>query len=112
MSKSKWRTPKNYDSTELTIHRVKDLLSLLLGKIQEIHQERPDLVLLAWPDIIGPQLAPMTQATSFVEGILIVKVNNSTLYSLLSQGDKPRILLKLRNRFPKVEIKNIFFRIG
>jgi hypothetical protein len=41
-----------------------------------------------------------------------VKVKNSTLHSLLSQNDKPRILQLLRQQFPNAEIKNIYFRIG
>jgi hypothetical protein len=65
-----------------------------------------------WPDVIGPKLASMTQAHSFVDGVLLVKVKNSTLHSLLSQNDKPRILNLLRKRFPNVEIKTIYFRIG
>ncbi|MBA3722377.1 MAG: DUF721 domain-containing protein [Parachlamydiaceae bacterium] len=106
------RTPKNYDGTESTTHRVCDLLPSVLSKIGDVYNQRPDLVLAAWPAVIGPKLASMTQAVSFSEGILVVKVKNSTLHSLLSQNDKPRIVNILRQKFPKVQIKNIYFRIG
>lgn len=112
MIKSKRRTPKNYDGTEVTTHRVTDLLPVVLAQIGEAYQDRPDLILASWPEIIGSQLSSMTQAISFNEGVLVVKVKNSTLHSLLSQNDKPRILSSLKKRFPKVEIKNIIFRIG
>jgi hypothetical protein len=112
MSKPYYRTPKNYDGTGVTTHCVSELLPALLSKIGEVYHQRPDLVLAAWPDIIGPKLAAMTQALSFVDGVLVVKVKNSTLHSLLSQNDKPRILNTLRQRFPHVLIKTIAFRIG
>jgi hypothetical protein len=106
------RTPKNYDGTETTTHKVSDLLPAVLSQIGEIYQQRPDLILASWPEIIGPKLASMTQAVSFSDGVLVVKVKNSTLYSLLSQNDKPRILNILRQKFPSVQIKTILFRIG
>lgn len=112
MKKFYSRTPKRYDGTHVTTHQVVDLLPYVLAKIENGYQQRSDLILAMWPEIIGPQLASMTQAVSFVEGVLIIKVKNSTLHSLLSQNDKPRILNLLRQKFPKVEIRTISFRIG
>lgn len=106
------RTPKQYDGTRLTSHRITDLLPRVLAKIGERCQQRPDLILAMWPDIIGVKLAAMTQAVSFVDGVLVVKVKNSTLHSLLSQYEKLRLLHLLRQKFPNAEIKNIYFRIG
>jgi hypothetical protein len=106
------RTPKNYDGTKVTTHRVSELLPFVLGEIGDLYNARPDLLLAAWPDVIGPKLALMTQAVSFNEGVLLVKVKNSSLHSLLSQHDKQRILSTLRARFPRVEIRNVVFRIG
>ena len=107
-----FRTPKNYDGTKLTTHHITELLPSVLSQIVKVYNQRPDLILAAWPDIIGPKLSAMTQAISFIDGILIVKVKNSTLYSLLSQNDKPKILNSLRQKFPNVLIKTIYFRIG
>ena len=76
--------------------------------IGEMHRERPDLILASWPEIIGSKLAPMTKAISFEAGILYIKVNISTLYSLLSQHERGRLLKCLRDRFPAVEFKNIY----
>jgi hypothetical protein len=100
------------DSRSLTNKQMKDLLPKVLGKIGAIHRERPDLILAAWPLIIGEKLAPMAKAVSFEQGILVVKVGNSTLYSLLSQHERGRLLKCLREKFPSVGIKNIHFRIG
>lgn len=112
MRKTVPRTPKNYDGTGVTTHKVSDLLPTVLSQINETYQDRPDLVLAAWPEVIGSKLAAMTQAISFHDGVLTVKVKNSTLHSLLSRHDKFRILAAIRRRFPKVYIQNIIFRIG
>jgi len=112
MTQSFRRTPKDYQGTKTTTHKVSDVLPHVLSKIGEVYQDRPDLILASWPDVIGSQLASMTQAISFNEGVLTVKVKNSTLYSLLSQNDKPKILANLRMKFPKVKIYNIIFRLG
>ena len=112
MSQFYSRTPKKYDGTQVTTHRMVDLLPFVLAKVGEVYQQRSDLILAIWPEIIGPKLAGMTQAISFSDGVLSVKVKNSTLLSLLKQHDKPRILKVLREKFPRVEVKNICFRIG
>ncbi len=112
MSKSYFRTPKHYDGTELTTRRIGQLLPIVLSKIGEVYHQRADLIIAMWPNIIGPELAKMAQAVSFSNGILVVKVKNSTLHSLLSQNEKPRLLHMLRKRFPQIEIKTIYFRIG
>lgn len=106
------RTPKQYDGTQVTSHRIHDILPSVLAKIGDVYKDRPDLVLATWPELIGSQLATMTQAVSFVDGVLVVKVKNSTLHSLLSQNEKPRLLRLLRQKFPRVEIKTITFRMG
>ncbi len=100
------------DRSKLTNKQIKDLLPKVLSQIGAVHRDRPDLILAAWPEIIGEKLASMTKAVCFEKGILVVKVSNSTLYSLLSQHDRGRLLKNLREKFPSVEIKNIRFRIG
>ncbi|MBA3816389.1 MAG: DUF721 domain-containing protein [Parachlamydiaceae bacterium] len=106
------RTPKYYDGTRVTTHKFSDLLPVVLSQISDTYQDRPDLILSSWPEVIGSKLASMTQAISFFDGVLTVKVKNSTLHSLLSRHDKARILAALRQRFSKIYIQNIVFRIG
>src|SRR5260221_4338742 len=97
------------DGFELTNKQLKDLLPKVMGSIGALHRDRPDLVVLAWQEVIGEKLAAMTKATSFVDGILHVKVNNSTLYSLLAQHELGRLLKSLREKIPSVGIKTIQF---
>lgn len=106
------RTPRNYNGTNATTRHLGSILSGLLGKVSENFNERPDMILAAWPEIIGAQLAKMAEAVAFTEGVLEVRVKNSSLYSLLSQQDKPRLVQALRVRFPKVVIKTIRFKLG
>lgn len=106
------RVPRHYDGTRPTTHRMVDVLPAVLSHIGRIYQQQPDLILAAWPEIIGPHLQAMTEAVSYVEGILTVKVKNSTLYSLLRQKDKPKILRSLREKFPRAEIRDVYFRLG
>ena len=112
MEKKSLRTPYNYNGTGVTTHQVGDLLSRAISKLGDVYQDSGDLIMKAWPEIIGPKLAAMTQVASFREGVLTVKVRNSTLHSLLSRHDKIRILTALQQRFPKTNIQNIVFRIG
>lgn len=112
MAKTARRIPKNYDGTELTTRSIGDLIPLVLGSISDVYQDRPDLILAAWPGIVGPAFSTMTQAVSFHEGVLTVKVKNSTLFSLLNQNDKPRLLSSVRKKFPNVTIYNIIFKMG
>lgn len=112
MAKVDFRIPENYNGTRPTSRHVAALVAAELTKLSGKCQERPDLLLAAWPEIIGPMHAPMTQAISFCEGILTVKVKNSTLHSLLSRHNKHRILAVIKQRFPKARIQDIVFRIA
>lgn len=106
------KRPWHYDGPLPTTRHISQVLPYILQDIGKRYHDRPDLVLAAWPDVIGAKLAPMTQAVSFCDGFLVVKVNNSTLYSLLSQNDKPRLIQNLRDKFPQTVIKSILFQLG
>ncbi len=112
MARNLRRTPKNYDDIEPTGKSLSSLLPEWLSKASFRFQDRPDLILLAWSEIIGEKLSPMTTAVSFINGILTVKVKNSSLYSLLVQHEKARLQSQLQKRFPSVKILNIVFRLG
>ncbi len=77
-----------------------------------VHKGRPDLILAAWPQVIGPKLAGMTEALRFQEGVLTIAVKNSTLHSLLSRQEKKRLMQALKDRFPQAGIRDLQFRIG
>lgn len=99
---------KETDPTGTSLQRLLPKVLEGIGRAQEL---RPDLILAAWPEVIGAKLAPMTRAVSFESGVLYVKVKNAPLNSVLVQ-EKFRLLKGLQEKFPKVDIRNIIFRIG
>lgn len=106
------RTPRNFEGNECTTHHLGQILPGILQKMEANYGDRPDLVLAAWPDIVGRNLSSMALAKRFDEGILHVEVKNSSLYALLSQRDKQKLILALRQKFPQLEIKSIYFRLA
>ncbi|MCH1430035.1 MAG: DUF721 domain-containing protein [Chlamydiales bacterium] len=109
------RPPKYFykkKSTGLTSVNIGDMIPRFLSDLGKNFHERKDLLLAAWPDLVGPRIAKMTRVDSLYEGVLYVKVSNSTLHSLLSQSEKGAILRKIKQRFPKITLNDIKFRIG
>lgn len=107
------RHRKGYDGVEPTSRKLQSLLPIALMRIEECYGGgRPDRLLETWGKVVGAEVASMTRAVSFSEGKLLVKVNNSTLYSLLHNYEKGKILFRLQQLFPDVGLKNIIFRIG
>lgn len=106
------RTPKGYDGTLPTTKNLSTLLPEWFAKIGERFSQRPDLVLLLWPEVIGEKFASMTRAVSFIEGVLVVHVSNSSLYGLLVQHEKGRLKKELQSKIQSVKIKDILFRLG
>ena len=111
MQKDSWRPPKNYDGTRPTGRRLADLIPRVLKGFQRVYEEKGDLIREKWPEIIGPQLAAMTEISGFSNGVLEVSVKNATLYALLcTQNDKQAILKRLRGHFPELAIRSLLFR--
>lgn len=103
------RTPRNFDGTNNPGKKISDLLPEILAEISRKVKDPREEIFLFWYELIGEKMAPFTQPTSWVDGVLTVKVKSSTLYSLLCQHEKPRLLKRLKEKFP---IQNLVFRIG
>ena len=99
-------------STKSTTKPIQSLLPNFLKEINESCHTRHDLIPLAWPAIIGEKLSSMTRAENFTEGVLYVKVFNSTLLSILTHRERFILLKKLKAKFPKTDIKEIRFQLG
>lgn len=103
------RTPRHFDGTAKTGKNLSDLLPEIAKKIGAKAGCGSEEVLLFWPQVIGETMAPFTEAVSFIDGVLIVKVKSSTLYSLLCQHERPRLLKRLQEKFP---VRSLVFRAG
>ncbi len=106
------QTSERSEWTAVTTRHMTHLLPKVLASIEKSFHQQKQSVAAFWPEIIGSKLAPMTEVVSVCDGLLVVKVKNSTLLSLLSRHEKGRILRLLQTRCPGAEIKNIHFRIG
>jgi hypothetical protein len=103
---------KKIISTQNSIKPIKDLLPNVINKIGSRYSKNDKNILSDWKNIIGEKLAPLTIAKSINDGKLLVIVKSSTLYSLLVQHEKFKILKILQKKYSKAVIKDIIFRIG
>ncbi|HSX03777.1 MAG TPA: DUF721 domain-containing protein [Rhabdochlamydiaceae bacterium] len=99
-------------ATEKATKELSEMLPSLMKKMQKLQSDTPQQILTSWPLIVGEKWASMTKAASFSDGILIVKVKNSSLLSVLSQHEKQRLLKSLREKFPSCTIQEIRFCMG
>jgi hypothetical protein len=97
------RTPQNYRGTENPEKKLSELIPDFLKKLDK--KEPVEAVFSAWQSL-GIE---KTEAISFVDGILTVKVKSSTLYSLLVATERTRLLKLLQEKF---SIRNLVFRVG
>ena len=103
------RTPKYYDGTNATSKQLKDLLPQALADIGRKTGNEAEAVYQMWMALLEEKMGPMTEPVSLIDGVLTIKVKSATLYSLLCQHEKARLLKRLQEKFP---IRNIYFRIG
>lgn len=97
---------------ERIIKNASDLLPKILSNIEKKYKNNPLNVVESWPIIIGSKLAPMTQVVGFDNGVLTVKVKSSTLYSLLNNYEKDKLLEKLQKNFSEKIIQKLCFKLG
>jgi hypothetical protein len=111
-SRNDW-VPLSQEGSATTSRHIKDVAERYLAHLEQKLQTKPREVLEFWPKVIGPAFAGMTRAEKFEEGVLYVRVKNSTLLSLLhTLSERKRLVEALRLAAPGVEIKDISFRIG
>lgn len=104
-----YRTPKHFDGTKRPGLKIDELLPSLLAEITKKTADPKDAVFQEWFMLVGEKMAPFTQPVSLKEWVLTVKVKSSTLYSLLCQHEKPRLLRGLQKKFP---MRDLVFRAG
>ena len=97
---------------DLLPKNAKELLPKILLKLEKKYRNNSINIIESWPEIVGSRLAPMTKVIGFDDGILTVKVKNSTLFSLLNNYEKDKILLKLQTQFSDKIIKKLCFKLG
>jgi hypothetical protein len=103
------RTPRNYNGTRSPGKQVADLLPGMLAEIGKRAADPREEIFQAWFSLLGEKMAPLTEPISFFDGVLTVKVKSATLYSLLCQHERPRLLKQLQAKFP---VRHLQFKVG
>lgn len=103
------RTPRNYSGIQNPSKNLGDLLPEFMDQMSRKQEDPKEEIFKFWFELIGEKMAPLTQPVSFTEGVLTVKVKSSTLYNLLCQHERPRLLKRLQEKF---SIRNLQFRVG
>jgi predicted nucleic acid-binding Zn ribbon protein len=69
-------------------------------------------ILAAWKDIVGEWFALHTCPDRIRDGVLYVRVVQSTVFYELDRNWKPKIIQKLKARFGPNRVRDVRFRIG
>jgi hypothetical protein len=112
MENSFKRTPRNYKGIDLPHKTIHNMIPFVLKKIEKKAFAQDSIIISSWKKIIGEKLSFMTQAVKFEEGILYVKVKSHTLYSLLVQHERVKLVQIYQKKFPHASVKNIHFSLG
>ena len=100
----------SFSHTRITSKFLKDLLKDVQNGLEKDDKHQEVNIHEIWAKIIGEKLSGLTQVKSLNNGILVIKVNSSSLNQLLSTTEKPKILLKLKTQYPFLRIKNVVFK--
>ena len=103
------RTPRHFDGTKKTGKLLSEILPETVKEIRKKAGQGGEEIFRFWQELIGDKMGPLTEAVSFVDGVLTVKVKSTALYSLLCQHERPRLLRGLQEKFP---VRGLVFRIG
>lgn len=102
------RFPRNYSGTQNPAKPIQELLPEIIASISKRSNEEREAIFHYWTTLLGEQMARLTEPVSWLDEVLTVKVKSATLYSLLQQHEKARLLEKLRERF---SVRKLDFRI-
>lgn len=103
------RTKRHFDGISPTGKKISDLLPQVLADIGRKTGVTQEAVFELWFSLMGEKMAPLTQPISLKNGVLTIKVKSATLYALLCQHEKTRLLNALQAKF---QIQDVVFRIG
>lgn len=90
--------PRFFSGIQITSHPLQHLLGKWLRAFDKRIQTSPEKAFFAWDSVVGPRIASLARPLSFEDGILIVKVQNSTLLSLLAGAERDQIANRLRKQ--------------
>ncbi|MBN1689319.1 MAG: DUF721 domain-containing protein [Candidatus Omnitrophica bacterium] len=81
-------------------------------KLQDPEAQRRQKLILEWPSIAGPKIAPHTKPSLGKNGSLYVWVDQSTLAFELNQRYRQNLLKRTQAVLGEENVNKIYFRVG
>ena len=103
------RTKRNYAGIQPTGKKISDLLPNVLDGVKQRRGVSETDVFAFWFSLIGPKMGSYTQPISLKNRVLTIKVKSATMYALLCNYEKPRLLDAMRAKF---QVEDLIFRVG
>lgn len=91
--------PRFFSGTQPTSHALDLLVSRWLRAFDKRVSDSPEKAFAAWDAVVGLKISALARPLTFSEGILTVRVQNSTLMSLLAGTERKQILQRLRRQY-------------
>ncbi|WP_213357720.1 DciA family protein [Chlamydiifrater phoenicopteri] len=105
-------SPTKKSRTATTIKHMSHVLSKYLEDLEKLRKTDPQQLIKAWHAIMDPKYKGMTAAVGYQDEELLVKVSNSSLFSILKQTNQKSLLEQLKTLSPRTPVKKIYFLFG
>jgi predicted nucleic acid-binding Zn ribbon protein len=109
---SEWRGYRESPGSPDRAQPVGDSLEKVMRKLGLDERLTEGQILAAWKQIVGDWFALHTCPDRLRDGILYVRVIQSSIHYELDRNCKSRIIQKLKARFGATRIRDIRFRLG
>jgi len=109
---SEWRGYREKSPSPDRARAVSNTLEKVMRQLGLAERLTEAQILAAWKDIVGEWFALHTHPERIRDGILYVRVVQSTVHYELDRNWKPKIIQKLKARFGPARIREIRFRVG
>jgi predicted nucleic acid-binding Zn ribbon protein len=109
---SEWRGVRERPTASDRTQAVSETLEKVMRRLGLDERLTEGQVLAAWKDIVGDWFALHTCPDRIREGVLYVRVIQSSIHCELEMNWKPRIIQRLKARFGANRIRDLRFRLG
>jgi predicted nucleic acid-binding Zn ribbon protein len=109
---SEWRGYREKPAGPDRTQAVGDTLEKVMRQLGLQERLTEGQILSAWKDIVGDWFALHTCPDRIRDGLLYVRVVQSSVFYELDRNCKARIIQKLKARFGASRVRDIRFRIG
>jgi len=109
---SEWRGYREKTSPPDRAQAVGETLEAVMRKLGLAERLTEGQILGAWKEIVGDWFALHTCPERIRDGVLYVRVIQSSVHYELDRNCKARIIQKLKARFGASRVRDIRFRVG